>query len=95
MNHMKSHIDRPSSSNVPQQPDSTVCVICGKVSRSASGLKRHLVVYKDSISHTDLITPVKTLTFVCHVCHCPCKLAAGLQCHLKTYEGLFDAEHET
>ena len=27
VNHMKSHIDRPSSSSVPQRPDGTVCVI--------------------------------------------------------------------
>ena len=40
VNHMKFHIDSPSSSKVPQRPDSTVCVICGKVCRSASGLKR-------------------------------------------------------
>ena len=91
VNHMKSHIDRPSSSSVPQQPDSTVCIICGKICRSASGLKRH----KDSISHADPINPVKTLTFVCHVCHCPGKSAASLQSHLRTHEGLFDAEHET
>ena len=92
---MKSHIDRPSSSSVPQQPDSTVCVICGKVCRSASGLKRHMVVLKDNISHADPINPVKILTFVCHVRHRPCKSTAGLQSHLKTQEGLFDAEHET
>ena len=53
VNHMKSHIDRPLSSSVPQQPDSMVCVICGKVNRCASGLKRHMVVHKDSISHVD------------------------------------------
>ena len=60
-----------------------------------SGLKRHMVVYKDSISHVDPINPVKTLTFVCHVCHHPCKSPSGLQSHLRTHEGLFDAEHET
>ena len=95
VNHMKSHIDRPLSSSVPQRPDSTVCVICDKVCRSASGLKRLMVEHKDSISHVDPINPFKILTFVCHVCHRPCKSAAGLQSHLRTHEGLFDAEHET
>ena len=95
VNHMKSDIDRQSSSNVPQRPDSTVCVICGKVCRSSSGLKRYMVVHKDSISHEDPINSVKTLTFVCHVCHRPCKSAGGIQSHLRTHEGLFDAEHET
>ena len=89
------HIDRPSSSSVPQRPDSTMCVISGKVRRFASGLKRHMVVHKDNIFHAHPINPVKTLTFVCHVCHCPCKSAAGVQSHLRTNEGLFDAEHET
>ena len=46
--------------SVPQQPDSTVCVICSKVCRSASGLKRHMVVHKDSICHADPINPVMT-----------------------------------
>ena len=48
-----------------------------------------------SVSHADPINPVNTLTFVCHVCHHPCKSSAGLQSHLRTHEGLFDAEHET
>ena len=39
-NHMKSNIGRPSSSSVPQWPDGTVSVICGKVCKSASGLER-------------------------------------------------------
>ena len=95
VNHMKSHIDRLSSSSVLQRSDSIVCVICGKVCRSASGLKRHMIVHKDSISHADPINPVKTLTLVCHVCHHPCKSSASLQSHLRTHEGLFDAEHDT
>ena len=66
-----------------------VCVfICGKVCRSASGLKRPMVVHKDGISHVDPINPVKILTFVCHVCRRPCKLAAGLQSHLRTHKGI-------
>ena len=95
VNHIKSHIDRPSSSSVPQRPDSTVCVICRKVCRSASGLKRQMGVHRDSISHPDQINTVKILTFVCHIYRRPCKSAAGLQSHLRTCEGLFDAEHET
>ena len=95
VNNMKSHIERPSSSSVSRRLDSTACVICGKVCRSASVLKRHMAVHKDSISHADPINPIKTLTFVCHVCHRPCKSAVGLQSHLRTHEGLFDAEHET
>ena len=54
-----------------------------------------MVVHEDNISHGDPINPVNTLTFVCHVCHRPCKSAAGLQSHLRTHEGLLDAEHET
>ena len=95
VNHMKSHIHRPSSSSVLQRPDSTVCVICGKVFRSASGLKRHIVVHKNNISHADTKNPVKILTFVNHFCHRPFKSAVGLRNHLRTYEGLFDTEHET
>ena len=81
-------IDRPSSSSVPQRPDSTVCIICGKVCRSASGQKRQMAVHKDGIFHADPINPVKTLTFVCHVCHRPYKSADGLQSHRETHEGL-------
>ena len=95
MNHMKSHIDGPSSSSIPQRPDSTLCVIRGKVCRSASGLKWHMVVHKDRISHADPINLLRTLTFACHVCHRPCKSAADLQSHMRTYEVLSDAENET
>lgn len=87
VNHRKSHIDRPSSYNVPQQPESTVCVACGKACKSVPGLKRHMVVHRNSIPRPDPINPVKIFTFVCHVCHRPCKSAAGLRSHLRTHRG--------
>ena len=94
VNHLKSHQGRPLSAIVPPQPESTTCAICSMVCKTASGLKRHMVVHKDSIHHPDPINPVKTLAFVCQVCHRPCKSAAGLRSHLRTHERTIEAEEE-
>lgn len=37
---------------------------------------------KEQISQQDLINPVKTLEFICHLCFKSCKMAAGLKSHL-------------
>ena len=84
VNHLKSHENNPPNTMVHPQPDRTTCIVCKKVCKSISGLKRHMNTHKDVLQQPDPINPVKT-AFVCHLCYRPCKSAAGLRSHLRAH----------
>ena len=62
------------------------CAICNKVCKSASGLKRHMVVHKHQILSSDPSDPVGRTSFLCHICIKLCGSAAGLMSHLRAHE---------
>ena len=49
---------------LPPRPAENVCVVCGKVCKSAPGLKRHMAVHKDSIPQIDSINPIKCTSLI-------------------------------
>ena len=59
------------------------CAICNKVCKSASGLKRHMVVHKHQILSSDT---TGRKSFLCHICIKLCGSAAGLMSHLRAHE---------
>ena len=81
VNHMKSRQGRfmqgPGTNNVS-------CAICKKVCKSASGLKRHMVVHKHQILSSD---STGRTSFLCHICMQLCRSAAGLMSHLRAHAG--------
>ena len=89
VNHLKAHTHVQTQSRytslLPPKPDSTTCVVCNKVCKTAPGLKRHMVVHKDVIPQHSTINPVKTVTFICHICMKACKSAAGLSSHIRAH----------
>ena len=42
--------------------------ICNKVCKSASGLKRHMVVHKHQLLSSDPSDPTGRTSFLCHIC---------------------------
>ena len=86
VNHTKAHdsnIKQSSYTNLPPRPTNNTCVVCNKICKSAPGLKRHMVVHKKELKHPDLINPIKTMEFICHICLAPMKSNAGLKSHLR------------
>ena len=77
INHLKSHENIPQNMLVHPQFDPTTCIICNRVCKSISGLKRRMSIHNDVLLQPDPINPVKT-AFVCHLCYRSCKSAAGL-----------------
>lgn len=77
------YVNQPSYAVSPSRPGDTVYMICGKVCKSAAGLKRHMLVHREQVTQQDLINPMKTVEFICHLCVTPCKSAAGLKNHLR------------
>ena len=78
INHLKSHTQQLPQDILPPQPGVTTCVVCRKVCKSTTGLKRHMAVHKDIKAQKDT-----TPSFICHNCYKPCKSAAGLKSHLR------------
>ena len=70
VNHLKSHENNPQNTLVRPQFGTTTCVICSKVCKSISGLKRHMNIHNDVLLQPDPINPVKT-AFVCQLCYNP------------------------
>ena len=66
VNHLKSRENILQNTLVRPQFDTTTCVICSKVCKSISGLKRHMSIHNDVLLQPDPINPVKT-AFVCHL----------------------------
>ena len=60
--------------------------ICNKVCKSASGLKRHMVVHKHNILSSDPSDITRRMSFLCHICIKLCGSAAGLMTHLRAHE---------
>ena len=83
VNHRKSHqgqfMHTPGTNNA-------FCAICNKVCKSASGLKRHMVVHKHHILSSDPADPVGRTSFLCHICIKLCGSIAGLKSHLRAHE---------
>lgn len=48
INHLESHKKQPSHAVPPLQPGDNVCVICHKICKSVAGLKRHMIVHKET-----------------------------------------------
>ena len=59
------------------------CAICKKVCKSASGLKRHMVVHKHQLLSSD---STGRTSFLWHMCMQLCGSAAGLMSHLRAHE---------
>ena len=61
---------------LPPKPEENMCVVCGKMCKSSSGLKQHMKIHKDAIPQTDAVHLVKITSFICgvhvrvHVCVC-------------------------
>jgi hypothetical protein len=98
VNHQKAHTHAQCQSEytplLPPQPGNTSCVVCSKVCKTTSGLKRHMVLHKDVIPQTSKANPVKTPNFICHLCLMPCKSAAGLKSHLRAHGRKMGEENE-
>ena len=60
--------------------------ICNKVCKSASGLKRHMVVHKHNILSSDPSDTTRRTSLLCHICIKFSGFAAGLMSHLRSHE---------
>ena len=60
--------------------------ICNKVCKSASGLKRHMVVHKHQILSSDPSDTMGRTYFLCHICINLCGSASGLMSPLRAHE---------
>lgn len=78
--------------NLPHHPANNTCVVCIKVYRSSSGLKRHMVIHRRIVGHTDSNRPTKDTKFICHIYIIPLKLNAGLKSRLRGHRRQNDME---
>ena len=89
VNHLKAHENNQKKANdasLSPHPGNNSCVVCKKTCKSASGLKRHMLVHKKAIKHPDSINPVKATEFICHMSLMPMKFKAGFKSHLRGHE---------
>ena len=58
--------------------DVTTCCECGKVCKTAAGLKRHIKIHDKSVAE-----PLARAVHVCRTCAKECKSLAGLKSHIR------------